>query len=401
MPRFACSPTCSARPDQAEPRHAHSRYRRGRPRIGFVTQLSRQIVKITNKDGDFEMRIYLPPLRLTGARTLRQNALRERTVAIENGRIGGGPFPTVNLAGYLILPGIIDLHGTALDRVATRPVVSTALLGRADKMAATFGVTTAWVSHGWDDPANDATALQMVERWARFRGAALTDLRMKVRYEAHSGAAAATLCRAVRIHGIDQVTLGDRVARSIQPNGKLPLALAELAETLDAFGVPYSSLGESDGGVRETLSRIGAQICEFPESEEPALIARSTGHAVVRRASDVLDTLRAKTHGFPCDALASGGDHSALACAAFTLVDRDILPLDAAWALISQRPAEIMALPDRGLIEQRKRADLAIVCERTRVVEATIRGGVLIHAQGEAFERFRHAGVLSSAIAAE
>ena len=65
-----------------------------------------------------------PPssLRLTGATVLRDGALQQRSVAFEDGRISKGPLPEVDLSGYLVLPGIVDLHGSAFERhLAPRP----------------------------------------------------------------------------------------------------------------------------------------------------------------------------------------------------------------------------------------------------------------------------------------
>ncbi|MFD1807735.1 hypothetical protein ACFSHQ_04910 [Gemmobacter lanyuensis] len=65
---------------------------------------------------------FLPPLRLTGAEILRDGELQRRSIGIAEGRITRGPLPEVNLSGYLILPGIIDLHGDSFERqVAPRP----------------------------------------------------------------------------------------------------------------------------------------------------------------------------------------------------------------------------------------------------------------------------------------
>ena len=57
-----------------------------------------------------------PALRFTGAEVLRDGELQLRSVAIAEGRITRGPLPEVNLTGYMILPGIIDLHGDAFER---------------------------------------------------------------------------------------------------------------------------------------------------------------------------------------------------------------------------------------------------------------------------------------------
>ena len=58
-------------------------------------------------------------LRLTGATVLRDGAMQARSVAIQDGRISKGPLPEVDLRGYFILPGIIDLHGDAFERHLT------------------------------------------------------------------------------------------------------------------------------------------------------------------------------------------------------------------------------------------------------------------------------------------
>ena len=56
--------------------------------------------------------------------------------------------------------------------------------------------------------------------------------------------------------------------------------------------------------------------------------------------------------------------------------------------MVSSRPAEILRLPDRGVIAQGKRADLTIVNAATRRVEATIARGRLAYLAGEAGRRF-------------
>ncbi|WP_407943290.1 hypothetical protein [Mangrovicoccus ximenensis] len=48
-------------------------------------------------------------MRFTGARILRDGALQERSIAIAEGRITKGPLPAVDMSGYLILPGVIDM----------------------------------------------------------------------------------------------------------------------------------------------------------------------------------------------------------------------------------------------------------------------------------------------------
>ena len=60
--------------------------------------------------------------------------------------------------------------------------------------------------------------------------------------------------------------------------------------------------------------------------------------------------------------------------------------------MISEAPARIMRLHDRGTIAKRLRADLTIVNQDTRLVEATITGGRIAYLAGEAAHRFMTAG---------
>jgi len=55
-------------------------------------------------------------MRLTGAQILRDGALQHRSIGLADGLITRGALPEVDLSGYLILPGIIDLHGDGFER---------------------------------------------------------------------------------------------------------------------------------------------------------------------------------------------------------------------------------------------------------------------------------------------
>ena len=59
---------------------------------------------------------HLPDLRLTGARVLRGDRLEDICLTLSAGQIVEGPAPAVDLTGYWLLPGIIDLHGDGFER---------------------------------------------------------------------------------------------------------------------------------------------------------------------------------------------------------------------------------------------------------------------------------------------
>lgn len=376
------------------------------------------------------MPLPLPPLRLTGALILRDGALQDRALSLAGGRIARGPMPEVDLSGFLLLPGIVDLHAGGFSRHARpRPGLSlppAAALAAVDREAAAAGVTTAFLPQGWSwegGHRSPEAALALMAALEAGRGQALTDLRILLRTEMHLVAAGAQLIAAAARHRPGYVLFDDRLeplremrrthaaefALRAQALGRTPAALSEaldaaaaavplvprhlcrLAEALDALDLPYGSLADPDGETRERHSMIGARIAHFPGTRRAAAAARAMGCPVVLSASDLMADapgawpLVAQGLG---DALASGHHLSALPLAAWALVDRGLASLPRAWAMISQRPAEILRLADRGRLDPGLRADIAVVNARTRAVEATICGGALTFLAGEAALRF-------------
>lgn len=393
------------------------------------------------------MRFSLPSFRLTGATVLRDGEMQRRSVAVAGGRITKGPLPAVDLTGYLVLPGIVDLHGDAFERhLAPRPSAPFRMdvaLRATDRDAAANGVTTAWMAHSWSweggrrGPDHAEAFLAALDA---YRPEALVDLRVQIRCETHTTDTADRLIAAVRRHGVDYVVFnnhldeaqqlaelgGHALAHWAREAGRslerhldaikaaraqakdVPRYLCRLAEAFDTLGVSYGSHDDADGETREMFSMIGAKICEFPTRRSAAALARAVGDPVIMGAPNVVrggsqagnvsaaDLLR-RGH---CDALVSDYYYPALAAAAFKLADDGVMSLPRAWALISERPAEILRLADRGVIDYGKRADLVVVNEASRAVEATIVGGRLAYLAGEAAHRFLAAGA-SLALAAE
>ena len=161
-------------------------------------------------------------LRLTGATVLRDGTLQNRSVALEDGRITKGPLPEVDLRGYYILPGIIDLHGDAFERhLAPRPSapfpIGTALRA-TDHDAAANGITTAWMAHSWSweggfrGPEHCEAFLQAVEEYTPH---ALTDLRVQIRCETHTVDSGDRLLSAIRRHHVDYVVFNNHLDEAL------------------------------------------------------------------------------------------------------------------------------------------------------------------------------------------
>lgn len=379
----------------------------------------------------------LPPLRFTGATVLRDGELQQRSVAVADGRITKGPLPEVDLSGYLILPGIIDLHGDAFERhVAPRPTAPFSLnigLSSVARDAASHGVTTAWLAQSWSwegGRRSPERAVEVMRAVGRFRRRASIDLRVQVRCETHLVDSGPALLNAVREFGIDYVVFNNHLPEAVElmksdparlaywareagrspedhmalvetamaRGREVPRHLCRLAEAFDGLGVVYGSHDDPDGETRERYSMIGARLAEFPTSRSAAAAAHAMGDPVLMGAPNVVrggsqagniaaaDLVR---QGL-CDALVSDYYYPALAEAVWTLVDAGILSLPKAWALISTNPAAILRLPDRGLIDYGRRADLCVINAQTRQVEMTISGGRLAYLAGEAAHRFAH-----------
>lgn len=378
---------------------------------------------------------FLPPLRLTGALVLRDSEMHEISLGLESGRIVDAPLPEVDLSGYLILPGIVDLHGDGFERhILPRPTAPFPLLtGLAafDREAAAQGITTAYMAQSWSwegAQRGPEAAEALLEALDRYRPRSLVDLRVQIRAETHLVDEADRLLVAVERHRVDFVIFNDhldegtamaaarperfdawarrigrapedlmqaiRQARAAAP--RVPRSLCRLAEGFDRLRVTYGSHDDPDTATREMYRMLGAEIAEFPLSLSVAAAARAMGSPVLMGAPNVvrggsqagnasaMDMIRAGR----CDALVSDYYLPALAGAVWRLVDEGVMDLPQAWAMISTRPAEILQLRDRGRLDPGMRADLVVVNQATREVEATIAGGRLAWLAGEAGRRF-------------
>lgn len=381
----------------------------------------------------------LPPLRFTGATLLRDGILQRRSLCVEQGRISRGAFPEVDLSGYLILPGIIDLHGDAFERhIAPRPRAPFPIrsgLSSAARDAAAHGVTTAWFAQCWSWEGGlrgPDYAEELLGVLQAFAPTALIDIRLQIRCETHMVDSRDRLLAAIRRFGVDYVIFNNHLPEAIEVAKKDPMEFATwakrsgrsseefikvlreakdrksevprhlcaLAEAFDVLGVTYGSHDDPDAETREEFRLLGAHVAEFPISEKAAAAAKAMNDPVLMGAPNVarggsqsgnISAQRLIERGL-CDALVSDYHYPALAAAAWALVDKGVLPLPAAWAMISTKPAEIMNLSDRGNLEFGKRADFVIMDEETREIEATISNGRIAYLSGRVGERLARSG---------
>jgi alpha-D-ribose 1-methylphosphonate 5-triphosphate diphosphatase len=382
------------------------------------------------------MTAFLPPLRLVGAMVLTDDRFDSRAVGVVSGQITDGQgLPEVDLTGFWVMPGIVDLHGDGFERqVFPRPSAPFPLgpaLAATDREAASHGVTTCYLAQSWSWEGGmrgpeRAEALMAAVRDHRAR--ALTDLRVQLRAETHLVDEVPRLIAAVEQFRVDYVVFNDHLEEGFQmrranPDGfahwarkaglteaelaermetareqarAVPRALCALAEAFDRLGVTYGSHDDPDAETREVYRMIGARVAEFPTRFRAAAAAKAGGDPVLMGAPNVVrggsqaGNVAAVELIRPglCDGLVSDYHLPALPLAVWKLVDDGILPLERAWALVSSGPARVLGLVDRGRLDVGLRADLVVVDQETREIAATIAGGRLSHLSGRAAARF-------------
>jgi len=366
----------------------------------------------------------LPPLRLTGAQVLLPDGFARTDLALADGHIAGGGGREINLSGFRILPGIIDLHGDGFERhmAPRRGAVETPAMGLAalDAECGACGITTAMLAQFWSwegGMRGPAFAEKLADALA---GAdTLTDMQMQLRVETHmldmlDDMQALVDRYALRFVVWDEhlphreLAAGQRPPRltgqalkagrspeaheallqTLHANG--PLVIAALSGIADHFAARAVRMGSHDdhrAEDREKFRAIGADICEFPETSAAAEAAKSAGEPVIMGAPNVVrggshsgkiaaETLIEAGH---VDALVSDYHYPSLARAALRLSDR--YGWTKAWALVSDGPARVMGWTDRGRIAEGLRADLVILDGAGRV-SGTIVAGRVSHLSG-------------------
>ena len=377
----------------------------------------------------------LTPIRLTHAQTLFGGALVDHPLTIADGVIADGPAPEVDLTGYLLLPGIIDLHGDGFERhLSPRPSApfepKKALASAAAELAVN-GVTTAWFAQSWSWEggfrSGDA-CVALLHALESVRVQVLADLRVQIRLETHMINQHDAVRAAVARFGVDYVVFNNHLPEAVemaanrpdrfaqwaaqtrrtteemlaivtaaQAQGPdVPDALRRIAAEFASRGLRMGSHDDGDAETRTFYRGLGAPICEFPTSFDAARAAHAAGEPVLMGAPNVVrggsqsgniaaqDLIEAGL----CDALVSDYYYPALSQSAWALVERGVCDLPAAWAMISTKPAQIAGLADRGHLGHGARADVVAVNPETHRVELTLCHGRVAHLTGELARRF-------------
>lgn len=378
--------------------------------------------------------------RFVGAHALVDGALIDAPVSVSHGVISTGKGVEVDFSGYLLLPGIIDLHGDAFERhIAPRPVApfdKVAGLASTDREIVANGITTAYLAQCWsweDGIRGPDYAEAVMQALVAYRPRMLADLRMQLRYETHMVDTVERLRQAILTHGIDYLIFNDHLPQALDMSVKDPMGIAvwakkngrtreehmqivhahlakgaevpesmrDLSVWLQKHGIPFGSHDDSTPEQRELFDRLGATICEFPTTREAASTARHVHNPVLMGAPNVVRggsqsgniSAADLISDDLCDVLVSDYYYPAMTQSVDRLVADRITSFERAWAMISTNAADVMGLDDRGRIAPGLRADLVVMNAETRVIEATLVGGKLAYASGGAAMRLMSAGL--------
>ncbi len=350
---------------------------------------------------------------------------------VADGRVGRA----VDLRGFLVLPGIIDLHGDGFERhVAPRrgamKDMEEGLLAAEAEVAAN-GITTAVMAQfwSWEGGLRGAEfAGQVMAGLQKVRCQAVTDLIPQLRFETHQLEDYTVLQEKLTGWEVPYLVFNDhlphdRLAEGRKPprltgqalkagrnpevhfemlkamharSAEVPAALDALCAELAGRGVALGSHDDQTAGGRETWRARGVRIAEFPETLEAAEAARAGGDHIILGSPNVVrggshkgnvSALELIAMGL-CDALASDYHYPSPRRAALMLEKSGLLDLAGAWALVSSGPAQVLGLQDRGELAAGKRADIVVLDKATKRVAATLSSGRVSFMSGDIAARF-------------
>jgi alpha-D-ribose 1-methylphosphonate 5-triphosphate diphosphatase len=356
----------------------------------------------------------------THAQTLGPDGWHDAPIHIHGAQLGDyAEGREIDVSGFLLLPGIIDLHGDAFEKhvAPRRGAMNNLTTGFAGIEAelASCGITTAYLAQffSWEGGMRAPSfAHEFLAARTQYRSLG-TDLRVQLRFETHMISEYAALSQLIDMFGIDYVVLNDHLPHAALEAGKKPPRLTGQAlragRSPEAHHAMMRALHENGDRVEEALRSLlarhrdvtfgshddasqdgrrawhalGVHIAEFPETLEAAEAAKALGDAVVIGAPNAMrggshnrnvsahDLIRAGL----IDALASDYHYPSMHLAMRRLVNDGVCDLAQAWALISSGPARVIGCDDRGVIAPNYRADMVIMRQEDMRIMGTMAQG--------------------------
>jgi len=329
----------------------------------------------------------------------------ERIVSVGNALPRGAA--AYDLGNVDLVPGAVDLHSDCLENLAhPRPSASlplTAALYDLDAYVTAHGVTTNYLCIGLEDDAtkhrSDKRALEtealIREQRPHLRADYAIHLRVDITRESQdivrtfmeNGAVALVsymdhtpgqgqypdeadwIKNYQSRWGAGESTLAERLAAKRSGQSRVEAMRVSVATLGREFNAIVAAHDDDSAGAVEEGKRLGVDISEFPVNAEAAQAAKRLGIGVLmgapnaRRGRSHLTNLSAREalELGVLDALASDYHPPSMFGAAYALAAEGLCDLATAIGLVTQGPARIAGLRDRGRILPGLRADLVAI----------------------------------------
>ena len=366
------------------------------------------------------------PISLVGARVLTPfGLLDDAVVRLAEGRIAsiasevGAGGDICDVTGCTLLPGIIDLHGDAVERaIAPRPGVTIPLpvaLAENDAALLAAGITTAFLSltDGFEPSLRSRAQVRAVI--AHLGQAQLAcDTRLHLRHEVCLTADHAELLEWLADGTVNLLSTADHlpdgddavkleryrsaarrrlsttdseldhlIAQALTQRELGRIQERELAAEASRCGLPLASHDDASEAMVDAALARGVRISEFPLSPALAARARAGGAAVLMGAPNYVRggshvawmPVSAALQAGVLDCLCSDYHHPSLYHAPWMMVAAGERTLAEAWALVSEAPARAAGLGERkGRIAPGFDADLLVVDAQGRLRSVYVAG---------------------------
>ena len=343
--------------------------------------------------------------------------------------------PIIDLSGFWVLPGIIDLHGDGFERqFFPRPGVSFDINDTfkiVDKELSINGITKAYLacSYSWEGRIRSPEYAKIfLDNLNRYKPSMITNIDVQIRYETHLVEKVHELINLITEHELNYVVFNNHIPDAIDKIQNKPSAFATwankmsmekselenivnyrvskenevnnslkiLSDFLKSKNIKFGSHDDEGIEDRKWFRSFGAKICEFPTTILAAKEAHSKNENVIMGAPNLvrggshngnISTLELLKLGY-CSILVSDYYYPSLLQSIWYLLDHKICSIENAWALISENPAKALNIDKRGAIKVDNYADLVIINPKTREIEATICNGEIANICKSVADRF-------------
>ena len=363
---------------------------------------------------------------------LADRVIENGSLAIENGVIAEVVESQGTPSGFTVFPGFVDMHGDMIElELEPRSKVDFPMevaVGHLDARLAASGVTTAYAGVSFSRTAKDGDRRSFEHTSGIIRAlkeniAGLrVDHRIHARFDMTYSDAIAALDGLLQAGAVDLVSVMDHTPgqgqyRNVEKliahrmNGGLSEVearayidkrlsdavpaeevlqnLEQISRLCASHGVAMASHDDDTVAKTNLMADIGAVISEFPVTIEAAETAAARGLMIAMGAPNAMRgqsysgnlSARAAHQAGLLHILAADYHPAAILPAIRALASADPDGLAGAVRLASANPARALGLDDRGEIAPGKRADLAIVDAKDRVVQ-TFAAGASIFANG-------------------